>query len=276
VEGRDASVAVAPDPDGGKPAQSIQGVMRALEVLDMFIDAETSTLGVTEIAQASGLSKAVVYRILSAFRAKGFLNLEPETHRYYLGPRILELGLSYLDRIDMRQVAKEAMVHLVEATDETATLSVRLGWSRVYIDQVTPNQDIKMVVQIGKPFPLHAGASSKALLASLEPDEIEEYLNSQELVPLTAKTPTDPDRIRAELALIRKRGYAFSFGERDMSAGSVAAPIRGSDGNVLGVISVSGPIERFRAESKQSAKLLVQAVDVVSAQLGYRPTAPQA
>jgi IclR family acetate operon transcriptional repressor len=264
------TMTVAPDPEGAKPAQSIQGVMRALEVLDLFIDAETATLGVTEIAQASGLSKAVVYRILSAFRAKGFLNLEAETHRYHLGPRILELGLSYLDRIDMRQVAREAMVRLVERTDETATLSVRLGWTRVYIDQVTPDQDIKMVVQIGRPFPLHTGASSKALLASLPPDEIEEYLTSHELVALTGRTPTDPDRIRTELALIRKRGYALSFGERDVSAGSVAAPIRGSQGEVLGVISVSGPIERFRAESRQSAQLLVDAVDGVSAQLGYR------
>jgi IclR family acetate operon transcriptional repressor len=245
--------------------------MRALEVLDLFIDAETATLGVTEIAQASGLSKAVVYRILSAFRAKAFLCLEPGTHRYYLGPRVLELGLSYLDRIDMRPLAKTAMVQLVEETNETATLSIRMGWTRVYIDQVTSHQDVKMVVQIGKPFPLHAGASSKALLASLDPEEIDEYLASHELDALTPRTPTDPGRIRAELAQIRKRGYAQSFGERDVSAGSVAAPIRGRDGAVVGVISVSGPIERFRPESKQSAKLLLDAVSGVSAQLGYRP-----
>jgi DNA-binding IclR family transcriptional regulator len=250
--------------------QSIQGVQRALEVLELFIGAESPTLGVTEIASSLGLSKAVVHRILSAFRIKGFVDMDPTTHRYLLGPQALVLGLTCLDRIDMRNIARAAMIDLVHATDETATLSVRVGWNRVYLDQVTPDRELKMVVQIGRPFPLHTGASSKALLAYMPNEKIEEYLTSHELVALTDRSLTDPEKIRAELALIRKQGYAYSLGERDGSAASVAAPLHGHDEQVVGVISVSGPAERFRAESEKSALLLLEAVHQVSQRLGSR------
>ncbi len=252
---------------------SAQGVERALEVLSLFASSDSPTLGVTEISQALGLSKAVVHRVLSAFKLKGFISMDPVSHRYRLGPQILVLGLTYLDRLDMRAIAKEAMHELVDMTNETATLSVRIGWQRVYLDQVTPNRDVKMVVQIGKPYPLHTGASSKALLAYLPPDEIEEYLASQELVALTDRSLTDPERIRAELDVVRRLGHAVSLGERDASAGSVAAPILGREGTVLGVISVSGPIERFSGEIEKSAILLKEVVADISRRLGYRPPA---
>jgi IclR family transcriptional regulator, acetate operon repressor len=253
-------------------SQSIQGVKRALDVLDLFGASDAPSLGVTEIAQKLQLSKAVIHRILSAFKAKGFVEMDPVSHRYMLGPQIVMLGLSYLDRVDTRGVAHAAMVKLAEETNETATFSVRAGFERVYIDQVTPDRDVKMVVQLGKPFPLHTGASSKALLASLSPDEQETYLTSHELLALTDASITDPDKLRKELVVIRELGYATSFGERDEGAGSVAAPVFGYSTGLVGVISVSGPIERFRSEIEDVAQILLAAVRSLSQRLGYRPT----
>lgn len=252
------------------PMQGVQGVERALSVLSLFVESGSETLGVTDISQQLNLSKAVVHRILSTFRVHEFVEIDETTHRYRLGPKILLLGLSQLDRMEFRIIAHEAMIHLVAATHETATLSIRVGWDRVYIDQVTPERDIKMVVQLGKPFPLHTGASSKALLAFLSSPEQEEYFDSHELVAMTSKTITDPVRLRKELRRIREAGYAMSFGERDSSAGSVAAPIVGRDGRLLGVISISGPGDRFRSEVESASKALLEATRSVSARMGYR------
>ena len=251
--------------------QSVQGIDRALDVLSLFVEADSHTLGVTEIAQSLGLSKAVVHRILSTFRAKEFVEIDETTHRYRLGPKILMLGLSQINRLDFRIVAREAMSELVKATNETATLSIRVGWDRVYIDQITPERDVKMVVQIGRPFPLHTGASSKALLAFLSEAEQEEYIGSRELVAMTAHSITDRDQLRVELKRIRSKGHAVSFGERDDSAGSVAAPIFGLDARLLGVISISGPAERFRDEVDEAAATLLSATRSVSARMGHRP-----
>lgn len=250
---------------------SANGVERALDVLRLFIDSDSPTLGVTEIAQALGLSKAVVYRVLSACRAKDFVEIEEETHRYRLGVTSMNLGLAYLGRLEVRSTAHEAMRRIVKATNETATLSVRIGWSRVYVDQVVPNRDVKMMVQLGRPFPLHTGASSKALLAFLPAAEREEYLQEHELVRLTPLTITDPAALRRELDAIRIKGYAVSLGERDASAGSVAAPVFDREGGLAAVISVSGPVERFRAESEQAASVLLAATQDVSRRLGFTP-----
>src|SRR5579875_231007 len=251
-------------------AHSVSGVERALDVLLAFVAAETPTLGVTEIANSLGLSKTVVHRVLAAFCSRGFIEADEASRRYRLGPQSLRLGFAYLDRVDILAMAREEMAGLVAATNETATLSVRVGWSRVYLDQVTPNRDVKMMVQLGRPFPLHTGASSKALLAFLPEHEREEYLRDHELVSLTPLTITDPEALRRELEAIRIKGFAVSLGERDPSAGSVAAPILSREGVATAVVSVCGPVERFRTESERAAKLLLEATRRVSDRLGYR------
>lgn len=263
---------VAAEPEDKQ--QGLNGIERALDVLALFTNSDSPTLGVTEIAAELALSKAVVHRLLTTFRTRGFVEIDPETHRYRLGPEIGILGLSYLDRIDLRSLGREVLAGLVALTNETATMSVLVGSTRIYLDQVTPNRDVKMMVQLGRPFPLHAGASSKALLAFLPEAEREEYLTSQHLTALTPRTVTDPVRLRRELTSIRQAGYAVSFGERDASAGSVAAPVFDHTGHPVGVISVSGPIERFSAEVAQSSSALLQATRQLSRRMGYRPGKP--
>ena len=255
------------------PAQSgqtIAGIERALDALSLFAESENPSLGVTEIAQTLGLSKAVVHRILASFRAKGFVELDETTRRYSLGPKILFLGLTYLDRVDILAVARDAMTSLSASTSETATLSIRSGDNRVYVDQVTPSRDVKMQVALGVPYPLHAGASSKAFLAFLPEHEIEQYLSAVQLDRLTKQTVVDPRRLRRELAAIREAGYASSFGERMEGAGAVAAPVFGRNGTPAGVISVCGPIERFRSTADDAARLLLEHTQRASARLGYR------
>jgi len=249
--------------------ESVAGVDRALDVLMLFVRSKAETLGVTEIADELGASKAAVHRILSTFRSRGFIELDETVHRYRLGPQILVLGLSYLDRMDLRTIVRPLMTDLVARTNETVTLSVRIDWTRVYVDQVLPDRDIKMMVQLGKPFPLHAGASSKALLAFMPEAEAEQYLREHHLDALTARTVTDPKRLALDLASIREKGYAVSFGERDAGAGSVAAPVFDHNNVLRGVISVSGPLDRFSAEVDQSSEALLVTTREVSRRLGF-------
>lgn len=249
--------------------QTIVAIERAADVLALFADADESTLGVTEIASALGLSKAVVYRILSSFRVKGFVDLDDASRRYSLGPRALDLGMAYMNRTQIRSLARPEMERLCRETGETATLSLRTGWTRVYVDQVTPDRDIKMEVRLGQHAPLHAGGSSKAFLAFLDPTEQEEYL-ARPLERVTPRTITASRALRKELKEIRERGYAMSFGERMEGAGSVAAPVLGYDARPVAVMSVCGPVERFRDEAEDAAARLVDVTSALSRQMGRR------
>ncbi|MFI6480943.1 IclR family transcriptional regulator [Nonomuraea sp. NPDC050663] len=256
-------------------SQTVATVERAADVLVLFAESGALTLGVTEIAESLGMSKAAVHRVLASLRTRGLVDLDEESRRYSLGLTAMRLGLAYLDRIDVRRLAAPELIDLSRRTQETATLSIRTGDTRVYIDQVTPQREVIMSVSLGVPYPLHAGGSSKAFLAFLADDEIADYL-SNPLVPLTASTVTDHDRLRTELALIRRRGYAMSISERQSGAASVAAPILDHHGRPAAVVSVCGPAERFIGEADACAAALLEASDRLSAQLGFRKESPDA
>lgn len=258
-------------PDSDEPKRLIATVERAADVLTLFTNADRTDLGVTEIATELGLSKAVVHRVLTTLASKGFVDVIEDSRRYRLGPGSLSLGMAYINGIDLRQLALEALRDLSRRTNETATLSLRHGWERMYVDQVTPDREVKMTVVIGRWFPLHAGSSSKAFLAFLDEEDREGYLTNRHLERITDTTIVDVAALRDELERIRNRGYAISFGERQAGAGSVAAPLFDHNGQPSAVISVCGPLERFRDEVDLIARDLVKSSSDLSRRLGHHP-----
>ncbi len=248
--------------------QTVGAVERAADVLNAFTDLDGANAGVTELSERLGLSKAVVHRILASLRARGFIDLDEKTRRYSLGPASLALGLTYLQQIDVRDEARSVLRELSEQTNETATLSIRRGDVRMYVDQMTPAREVTMTVQLGHPYPLHAGGSSKAFLAHLPAVHIDEYLSGP-LEALGENTITDPVLLRRNLGEIRQLGYAASFGERQEGAASIAAPVFDHENETVAVISVCGPVERFRDEVDEIAPILLEATQELSRKLGW-------
>lgn len=245
----------------------VGSVERALDVLLLIARSDRAELGVTEIAAQLDLSKAVVHRILTTLASRGLIETGA-SRRYRLGPASLSIGIAYLDRIDIRELARPVLTELSLRSGETATISVRTGWERMYIDQVTPNREVKMTVALGRAFPLHAGSSSKAFLAFLPREEQDRYLRQAGLGALTDRTITDAARLREELDAIRERGYAVSEGERQEGAGSIAAPVFDHHGEPTAVISLCGPLERFIDEVPALRDELLRATAELSRQLG--------
>ncbi|GGM05772.1 IclR family transcriptional regulator [Dactylosporangium sucinum] len=244
-----------------------------MDVLLLFGRVGRPDLGVTEIAAELGLTKAAVHRILTALRNRDLVAVDPTTRRYALGHAAVALGRAYLARTDLRAIAAPELRGLSAETGETATLSIRRGDMRLYADQVVPEQELRLEVQLGTPYPLHAGASSKAFLAFLGADEIEYYLDQHaELEPVTDKTIVDAKALRLEIAAIQRRGYATSLGERKIGAASIAAPVFDHDGHVIAVLSLAGPLSRFKPRMSECADTLLAAAGRVSAHLGYAPS----
>jgi IclR family transcriptional regulator, acetate operon repressor len=258
--------------DETKGSQTVAAIERAADVLLYFAKADGPSLGITEIANGLHLSKAAVHRVLASLRTRELVALDETTRKYSLGPMAIVLGLSSLDRLDVRKLAAAELPALSAVTGETATLSIRAGESRVYVDQVTPPREVITSVAIGVPYPLHAGASSKAFLAFLPPAEREAYLTATNgaLAKVTPSTVTDISRLRDELAVIRERGWSESSGERQSGAASAAAPILDRLGLPVAVISVSGPAERFAGERDSCVRELLRCTGRLSATLGYR------
>ncbi|WP_328302992.1 IclR family transcriptional regulator [Actinomycetospora sp. NBC_00405] len=253
-----------------EPGGGTESTSRVADVLLLFVEGP-STLGVTRIARELGLSKAVVHRILQSLAGRDMVVLDPVSREYRLGPSVAALGARALRESDLRSAALPLLRRLRDETRETATLSTPVPHGRVYLDQVVGLHEIKMTVELGRRFPLHAGSSGKCMLAHLDAEHRDEVLAAG-LESLTPHTPVDPVALRAELDDIAARGWAVSAGERQADAGSVAAPVFGVGGDVLGAISVCGP--RYRMTDAVATELGPRVVAVaaqISRRLGADP-----
>lgn len=256
---------------GGSPQQRLvsTGTESADRMADVILELSfhESTIGISAISRRLGISKAVVHRILQSLLSRGLVQVDPESREYGLGPSAIAIGLRALRQMDLRKIAHDELLTLRDETQETTTLSLLAIDKRMYVDQYESPQEIKMMVELGRTYPLYAGASSRVILAFLPETLIDRILNSG-IEPLTGETPLNSDDLRALLAKVRKNGYATSRGERQAGAGSVAAPIFRDDGTVIGSISACGPLVRFDSESvNRYVPLVTAAASRISARL---------
>lgn len=237
-----------------KPADSTTG--RVSEVLLAFAGAD-KPLGITEIARSTGLSKAVVHRIVQELCNNSFVWQNPQTRKYQPGIAAFALADAANQSSEFRRVGVELLADLAEHTGETATLSGRIGHRRIYVAQVESSQLVRISVQVGAALPLTIGASGAAILAFLPENEIEATLRS----PLHAGgdgTVPDPDALRARLREVVEKGFARSEGERIADATSFAAPVRNRFGEIMGCMSVAALTSRLTPEREEELARAVQ------------------
>ena len=246
-------------------ARRIGASERAIAVLDTLADA--GELGTNEIARRTSMTPSTVSRQLGTLAAAGLVERIPASGRYRLGLRIVHLANALLARLDVREVARPHLVTLVETTGETATLSVPGDEDAITIDFVPGNHQVQPVSRLGRPSIAHATSAGKVMLA----------FSGRELPdgPLRAYTPrtiTDPQELAAEIADVRERGYASAVGEREPDLTAIAAPIRGSRGELEAIVALQGPSARFDEQAREQAlPVLVSHAQAISRELGWSP-----
>jgi DNA-binding IclR family transcriptional regulator len=246
-------------------------IEKAIDILFCF-GPEQPQLRLTDISQRLGLHKSTAHRLLSLLRKKGLVVADPASQLYSLGPGVVELAWVVLRQQDLRTVCRPYLERLRRATNETVSLYTRLGDQRMCIEELESGHDIKYSHTVGLTAPLHVGAPGKVLLACLPEEDLEPLLAKLPLTAITPDTLTDPEQLRAELATIRKQGYAISSGERSPGASAVAAPIRDRSGRLIAVVGILGPSQRLTPSVlKELGKQVMQVAQEISAAFGYRP-----
>jgi DNA-binding IclR family transcriptional regulator len=236
---------------------------RVADVLLLFAQVDRP-LGVSEIARSLSLSKAVVHRILQSLTSRSLTSIVAGNSTYILGPAATTLSMKAWSQLDLRSLASPILRKLRDETRETTTLSVLVGHQRMYLDQFESPQEVKMVVDLGPRFPLHSGASSRAILAHLPQSVIDNAVAElQEIRPSLDVV----DYLR-RLEQVREKGYAASLNERGTGAAAIAAPFFDAGGNVLGSISSSGPIFRYGEEGHEDhVRLVIAAAKAITSEL---------
>lgn len=220
----------------------VQSVDRALSLLNLLGNRNASW-GISEFSRTTGLSKAVVFRLLRTLEGRGYV-IQSADRRYALGTKALELASVVLQRFDVREVAHSTMLDLAERTGESVVLTVPSRDGVICLDTVDSPQQIRVSFRLGRSTPWHAGAAGKLHLA-FQPKLQNQQVIARGLPRYTARTITDKDRLLRDLARIRHDGYAFTVGEFDDGVAAISAPIVDSRKEVIAAISIGGPAQRF-------------------------------
>jgi DNA-binding IclR family transcriptional regulator len=249
-EGRTAATGPAP--------RTAVGVLdRCVAIIDAVSDGSRSF---SEIVRVTGIHRSTAHRMIGALEAHGFL-FQVGGYGYALGPRLLALATTAMRELPLRRLARPALERLARFTGEGAQLFIRDGDMRVCVDSVQSRQELRTIVQVGASLPLDKGSAGKVLLAWGSAGSGSRIVEASE----------DPEQLGRDLHTTRRRGWAYSNGEREVGVASVSAPVRGPDGELLAAVSASGPTSRILpARAKDFAPAVLEAAKEIEQALGYQ------
>lgn len=238
---------------------------RALDVLQLYTDSKLVWSG-SEISERLGVARSTGYRYLQSLVGSGFL--EETNGGFQLGPRVFELARLARRGIGLSEIARPAMRDLAEMTGESVLLTRRSGAAVVCLDLVEAQHPIRLSYERGHVLPINAGAAAQVLLAWSPDREVDDVLARQALQRFTAKTITEPVKLKARLAGIREKGVAVSRGELDENVLGIAAPIRDGDGQVRAAVSIAALSSRIpQSRVPAASNAVIEAADRISRQL---------
>ncbi len=215
----------------------VEALARGLSVLSCF-DARHPRMTLTEIAAAAGLARPTARRLLLTLQELGYVRAEGGS--FALTPRVLGLGMAYVNALGLWDIARPHMESLVASTKESSSMSQLDGSDIVYVARVAVPKIITLRVSIGTKFPAVRTSQGKVLLAALDETALAGVL----ALPSDAGLPPYADDrsmadIRDELRTVRARGWALADEELAPGIRSVAAPVRDGDGSVRAALNVT-------------------------------------
>ena len=224
--------------------KNIQSIERAMAVLELFQQTGSSELSVKAIAGHLNLNKSTAFGIINTLTNLGCLQQNPHNQKYMLGLKLLSLA-STVQLQNIIILSVHSYLELLNRRyDETVHCAMPNGNSVVYVDKVEAGS-IHISTRIGSQNELHCTGVGKCVLAWM-PEEARERVLEGNMRSMTYNTITNAHRLREELAIIRRQGYAMDNEEISIGLSCAAVPVFSGPDNVVCAISVSGMTARIR------------------------------
>lgn len=229
---------------------------RLLDLLLLFQD-DAVVWSIDDISSALQLPKSTAYRLLRILQERGFIE-RTSSSQYQLGIALIRLGRTAIHSSrDIRLMALPSMKRIAEQIHESVSLMQLVNRQVVCIESIEGRYALRVSIQPGRTQPLHAGASSRVLLAHCPETEWEKQFDLP-LERFTATTITEVAVLRQNLHAIRSNGYAISDGEIDAGARAVAVPLRNRHDEVVAALSIEAPATRMTESMAARALELLQ------------------
>ena len=252
-----------------------QSLERGLAILSAFKPA-TPELGISELARVLGLTRSTSHRYVATLARLGYLQQNPQSRKYRLGPKVLDLGFSAINSMELRQIAATHLQQLSDETGHTVNMAILDGTDIVYIERCRSSQqgqrEIDLNLHVGSRLPAYCTSMGKVLLAGLPELELAAVLDQVQFQQRGPNTLIERKALVDALAAVRDAGIAVNNEELAYGLRSVAAPIRNRSGEVTAALNLAVHRTMLSTEDlvERYAPSVQRTAAAISAELGYR------
>lgn len=235
----------------------------------VLLVAQRGRLTVSELAASLEIAPATAYRALRSCHNLGFVRQDVRGGPYVVGPALHDLDLVGSSARSLRDAADSVIGELREQVSETVGVMVAEGRSVRLVQALVGPYEHRVNARVGRVFPAHRTAGGKALLSMVSEGRLDHLYPKREVPPLVDGSQVSWAQFQRELALSRRRGWAYSSGASDPAVAAVAAPIVIASGDPVAAITIAAPISRLgtRVEAEAMAEALVLAASRVQSRM---------
>jgi len=250
--------------------QPSQTLAKALRIIELF-SVHQSDWGIREIGRKTDINPTTVYRLVTTLHNFGYLDQNPETQRYSLGPSVVHLASIYMHHNPLPLIATQVFESYSDRFEYNFYLGTLREYKVVYLAVLDGRGPIKVVVEPGGTTTLQTTALGKVLLAFQNDDFINTFLETTSLDSYTSRSLQTPGAVWEEVSQIRQLKYAINDGEHYEDVGAVGVPIFDHSGEVKLGISFAYPrhlIQEKRLRIKEMVPLLQEMAGVIALRSG--------
>jgi IclR family pca regulon transcriptional regulator len=223
---------------------------RGLAVIQAFSQ-RRHHLTISQVSTTTGLSRAAVRRCLYTLSKLGFAGSDDNRH-FFLRPRILALGHSYISSMPLATAAQPVLEHISHLLHESCSIATLDGVEIVYIARANVTRIMSIDLGVGSRLPAFCTSMGRAILANLPPEELESVLARIEFKRYTERTITNPAKLTQALRQIRRDGYSIIDQELEHGLRSMAVPIQNPSGKVVAALNIGAHAQRVSIQEMQT------------------------
>jgi IclR family pca regulon transcriptional regulator len=223
---------------------------RGLAVIQAFSQ-RRHHLTISQVSTTTGLSRAAVRRCLYTLSKLGFAGSDDNRH-FFLRPRILALGHSYISSMPLATAAQPVLEHISHLLHESCSIATLDGVEIVYIARANVTRIMSIDLGVGSRLPAFCTSMGRAILANLPPEELESVLAHVEFKRYTERTITNPAKLTQALRQIRRDGYSIIDQELEHGLRSMAVPIQNPSGKVVAALNIGAHAQRVSIQEMQT------------------------
>jgi IclR family transcriptional regulator, pca regulon regulatory protein len=223
---------------------------RGLAVIQAFSQ-RRHHLTISQVSTTTGLSRAAVRRCLYTLAKLGFAGSDDNRH-FFLRPRILALGHSYISSMPLATAAQPVLEHISHLLHESCSIATLDGVDIVYIARANVTRIMSIDLGVGSRLPAFCTSMGRAILANLPPEELDSVLARVEFKRYTERTITNPAKLTQALRQIRRDGYSIIDQELEHGLRSMAVPIQNPSGKVVAALNIGAHAQRVSIQEMQT------------------------